>query len=115
MWNVGFGTSRMSWRCVRSIIRSSPASGAHIFVAALALLVQRLLERRLRNAGIEFSSARAMEALSTVRHVTFRVEGEGRRGGVAGRPARPEGPEDRQAQAADAPPRGRGHGDVVTN
>src|SRR5262249_61454681 len=84
MWNVGFGTSRMSWRCVRSIIRSSPASGAHIFVAALALLVQRLLDRRLRDAGIEFSSTRAMEALSTVRHVTFRVEGEGRRGGGTG-------------------------------
>jgi hypothetical protein len=63
-----------------------PRVRAHIFVAAPALLVQRLLERRLRDAGIEFSSARAMEGLSTVRHVTFRVEGEGRRGGVAGGP-----------------------------
>jgi transposase len=61
-----------------------PRVRAHIFVAALALLVQRLLERRLRDAGIEFSSTRAMEALSTVRHVTFRVEGEGKRAGVAG-------------------------------
>jgi transposase len=61
-----------------------PRVRAHIFVAALALLVQRLLERRLREAGIEFSATRAMEALSTVRHVTFRVEGEGRRAGVAG-------------------------------
>ena len=61
-----------------------PRVRAHIFVAALALLVQRLLDRRLRDAGIEFSSTRAMEALSTVRHVTFRVEGEGRRAGVAG-------------------------------
>jgi hypothetical protein len=61
-----------------------PRVRAHIFVAALALLVQRLLDRRLRDAGIEFSATRAMEALSTVRHVTFRVAGEGRRAGVAG-------------------------------
>jgi transposase len=61
-----------------------PRIRAHIFVAALALLVQRLLDRRLRDAGLEFSSTRAMEALSTIRHVTFRVEGEGKRAGVAG-------------------------------
>ena len=61
-----------------------PRVRAHIFVAALALLVQRLLDRRLREAGIEFSSIRAMEALSTVRHVTFRVDGEAKRCGVAG-------------------------------
>jgi transposase len=61
-----------------------PRVRAHIFVAALALLVQRLFDRGLRDAGIEFSSTRAMEALSTVRHVTFRVEGEGKRAGVAG-------------------------------
>jgi transposase len=57
---------------------------AHIFVAALALLVQRLLDRRLREANIDFTSIRAMEALSTVRHVTFRVEGQAKRCGVAG-------------------------------
>ena len=37
---------------------------AHIFVAALALLVQRLLARRLEEAGIDFSAERAMEALT---------------------------------------------------
>ena len=61
-----------------------PRVRAHIFVAALALLVQRLLDRRLQDASIEFSSTRAMEALSTVRHVTFRVEGQSKRCGVAG-------------------------------
>jgi transposase len=61
-----------------------PRVRAHIFVAALALLVQRLLERRLQEARIEFSSTRAMEALSTVRHVTFRLEDQGKRCGVAG-------------------------------
>jgi transposase len=61
-----------------------PRVRAHIFVAALALLVQRLLDRRLQEADAGFSSTRAMEALSTVRHVTFRVEGEAKRCGVAG-------------------------------
>jgi transposase len=57
---------------------------AHIFVAALALLVQRLLGRRLGEAGLDLSPARAMQALSTVRLVTFRLEGQGQRRGLAG-------------------------------
>jgi transposase len=61
-----------------------PRVRAHIFVAALALLVQRLLDRRLQEAGIDFSSVRAMEALSTVRHVAFKLQGQGKRSGVAG-------------------------------
>jgi transposase len=57
---------------------------AHIFVAALALLVQRLLGKRLQQAGIDLSPARAMQALSTVRLVTFRLDGQGERRGVTG-------------------------------
>jgi len=57
---------------------------AHIFVAALALLVQRLLSRRLEEAGIEFSAERAMEALQTVRLVTFRMGDRPERRGVSG-------------------------------
>jgi transposase len=57
---------------------------APIFVAALALLVQRLLGRRLEEAGIDFSAERAMEALSTLRLVTLRLEGPGERRGVSG-------------------------------
>ena len=57
---------------------------AHIFVAALALLVQRLLDRRLEEAGIDFSAERAMEALETVRLVTFRMEDRPERRGVSG-------------------------------
>src|SRR3954468_20188984 len=57
---------------------------AHIFVAALALLVQRLLGRRLREAGVDLSPVRALQALSTVRLVTFRLEGQGERRGVTG-------------------------------
>jgi transposase len=57
---------------------------AHIFVAASALLEQRLLGRRLKEAGRDLSPARAMQALSTVRVVTFRWEGQAERRGVAG-------------------------------
>jgi transposase len=57
---------------------------AHIFVAALALLVQRLLQRRLVEAGVDLSPERAMEALSTVHLVTLRLEGQETRRGVNG-------------------------------
>jgi transposase len=57
---------------------------AHIFVAALALLMQRLLGRRLKEAGLDLSPRRAMQALSTIRVVTFCLEGETERRGVAG-------------------------------
>src|SRR6516164_3065617 len=57
---------------------------ADIFVAALALLVQRLLGRRLEEAGVDFSVERAMEALSTVRLVTLRLEDQAERRGVSG-------------------------------
>jgi transposase len=57
---------------------------AHIFVAALALLVQRLLHRRLEEAGVDLSPARAMQALSTVRLVTFRCDDQPARRGITG-------------------------------
>jgi transposase len=61
-----------------------PRVKAHVFVAALALLVQRLLGRRLEEAGIDLSPERAMQALSTVRLVTFRLAGQPERRGMAG-------------------------------
>jgi transposase len=57
---------------------------AHIFVAALALLVQRLLDRRLEGATVDLSPTRALQALSTVRLVTFRLEGQPERRGISG-------------------------------
>jgi transposase len=57
---------------------------AHIFVAALALLVQRLLGRRLQEVGVALSPTRAMQALSTVRLVAFRLEGQVERRGITG-------------------------------
>jgi transposase len=64
--------------------RIEPRVKAHIFVAALALLVQRLLGRRLQEAGVDRSPARAMQALATVRLVTFRWEGQPERRGLTG-------------------------------
>lgn len=53
---------------------------AHIFVAALALLLQTLLERRLREAGVALSAVEALQAVETIRHVTFKVNQEQRCG-----------------------------------
>jgi hypothetical protein len=61
-----------------------PRVKAHIFVAALALLVQRLLHRRLEEAGIDLSPERAMQALSTLRLVTLRLDAQPQRRGVSG-------------------------------
>jgi transposase len=67
--------------------RVAPRVKAHIFVAALALLLERLLERRLKEAGSDLSAEEAMEALATVRLVTFRLpEQSPRRGVSAGSP-----------------------------
>lgn len=57
---------------------------AHIFVAALALLLERLLERRLKEAGVDLSAPDALEALATVRLVTFQLAGQPVRRGVSG-------------------------------
>ena len=61
-----------------------PRVNAHIFVAALALLVQRLLHHRLEQAGIDFSAERAMQALSTLRLVSLRLDDQSERRGVSG-------------------------------
>jgi transposase len=56
---------------------------AHIFVAALALLVQRLLQRRLVEARVDFLPERAVQALSTVHLVTLRLADQPTRRGVS--------------------------------
>ena len=56
---------------------------AHIFVAALALLLTRLLERRLKSAGLELSTEEALGALSTIRLVSFKVGTGSARTGVS--------------------------------
>lgn len=57
---------------------------AHIFVAALAFLFERMLERALADAGVSLSAKAAWEALATVRHVQFRVDGQLRSGVTPG-------------------------------
>ena len=49
---------------------------AHIFIATLAFLIERMLERALRDAGSTLSAQSALEALQTIRHVQFRVNGK---------------------------------------
>jgi transposase len=54
---------------------------AHIHVAALALLLERLLERRLKEGGVDLSATEAMKAVQTIRTVSF-IVGDIRRDGV---------------------------------
>ena len=86
--------------------RIEPRVRAHIFVAALALLVQRLLERRLEEAGVDLSPARALQALATVPPGQFPPGGPtgaaGADGGLPGRPAGPESTEVGRSASAGA-------------
>ena len=66
--------------------RTEPRVRAHIFVAALAFLLDRLLERHLKAAQTQLSTTDAWSALETIRHVTFRVQGEYRTGITPGSP-----------------------------
>ena len=57
---------------------------AHIFVAALAFLLDRALEKKLKAAGAPMSSAQALEALRIMHVVDIRASAEIRRGVTAG-------------------------------
>src|SRR6266508_4660986 len=46
---------------------------AHIFVAALAFLLHRAIEKKLKAAGLDLSSTEALQALRSVRVVDFTV------------------------------------------
>lgn len=59
---------------------------AHIFVAALSFLLERMLERALKDAGVPLSAQAALTALQTIRHVRFQVHGEQRTGVTPGSP-----------------------------
>jgi hypothetical protein len=63
--------------------RIAPRVKGHIFVAALALLLERLLERRLKETGVDLSAPEALEAMATIRLVTFRLPGQPVRRGVS--------------------------------
>ena len=57
---------------------------AHIFVAALAFLLDRMLERALKDANVNLSTTVAWQALQTIRYVHFRVNGEVKTGVTTG-------------------------------
>ena len=57
---------------------------AHIFVAALSFLIERMLERALQAAGLNLSAQSALASLQTIRHVQFRVDGQLRSGTTPG-------------------------------
>ncbi len=51
--------------------RTDPRVEAHIFVAALAFLLHRTLEKKLKAAGLDLSATEALQVLRTVRLVEF--------------------------------------------
>jgi transposase len=57
---------------------------AHIFVAALSFLIERMVERALKDAGVAVSAQAALTALQTIRHVRFKVDGQERTGVTPG-------------------------------
>jgi transposase len=78
------------FRCLKDVLEMRPIYHkseqrvrAHIFVAALALLLTRVLERRLKEAGVELSTEQALQALSTIRLVSFKVGASSARTGVS--------------------------------
>jgi transposase len=46
---------------------------AHIFVAALAFLLHRAIDKKLKAAGLDLSATQALTALESVRVVDFKV------------------------------------------
>ena len=52
---------------------------AHIFVAALAFVLHRALEKKLKAAGLDLSATEALQALRSVRVVDFTVGGHRKR------------------------------------
>ncbi len=59
---------------------------AHIFIAALAFLVERFMERKLKQAGVQLSVRDALDALKTIRFVRFTVNGKHKSGLTPGSP-----------------------------
>ena len=70
---------------LRPVWHHSPSRvKGHVFVAALALLLERLLEKLLKDAGVELSARDALLAVATIRHVRFEINGQLRTGVTAG-------------------------------
>jgi len=59
--------------------RTAARVQAHIFVAALAFLLHRAIEKKLKAAGLDLSSTEALQALRSVRVVDFTAAGQRKR------------------------------------
>jgi transposase len=73
-----------SWKDVLALWpiyhRVEPRVKAHIFVAFLALLLQRLLTKRLKEAEADLSAPHALQAVETIQLVEFKVGRQNRQG-----------------------------------
>ena len=56
---------------------------AHLFVAALAFLLQKALDKKLKAAGLDLSATAALQALRTVRLVEFALGEDERKRSVS--------------------------------
>jgi transposase len=61
----------------------APRVKAHIFVAALGLLLMRMLQRQLTDAKVNLSASDAIRALSSVQVARFKLENQSARQGVS--------------------------------
>jgi hypothetical protein len=114
---IATSEAERGFRCLKDVLEMRPIYHkserrvrAHIFAAALALLLTRVLERRLKDAGVELSTEEALRAPSTIRMVSSKVgAGSARIGVGAGSPrtAGIEGLGDCRGQAARSPEGGR--------
>lgn len=79
-----------AFRCLKDVIEMRPIYHrddrrvqGHIFVAVLAFLLKRALEKKLKAAGCHLSGEAALEALRTIHVVQMQV-GPKRQQGVTG-------------------------------
>lgn len=83
---------------------------AHIFVAALAFLLERVIERKLKSQGSNLSAQDALQALSTISVVEFDVNGTKKQGVTAGSARAREALKALGIQKIDLPEKGKcGH------
>ena len=54
--------------------QTDPRVEAHIFIAALAFLLHRALEKKLKAAGMDISADHALRALKTIRTVDIKID-----------------------------------------
>jgi transposase len=57
---------------------------AHLFVAALAFLLDRALEKKLKTAGVPLSAAQALKTLETIHVVDIAIDRHHKRGVTGG-------------------------------